>query len=178
MKPSFEKLLRLMFLVLVATLCWSLWAQAQPGANALEPPAVEAAAASTVPKVWLTFGLDRLAPLQSAPFAGLPLWQYLASLIYVFLAFYISKALDLFVAGRVKKWAKRTATKLDDLLVDLLRGPVRIVSFVILLHIGMQVYTWPKVLENLFSKALKIVVAVSITYVLLKAVDLDRKSVV
>ena len=172
MKPSFEKLLRLMFLVLVATLCWSLWAQAQPGANALEPPAVEAAAASTVPKVWLTFGLDRLAPLQSAPFAGLPLWQYLASLIYVFLAFYISKALDLFVAGRVKKWAKRTATKLDDLLVDLLRGPVRIVSFVILLHIGMQVYTWPKVLENLFSKALKIVVAVSITYVLLKAVDL------
>ena len=172
MKPSFEKLLRLMFLVLVATLCWSLWAQAQPGANALEPPAVEAAAASTVPKVWLTFGLDRLAPLQSAPFAGLPLWQYLASLIYVFLAFYISKALDVFVAGRVKKWAKRTATKLDDLLVDLLRGPVRIVSFVILLHIGMQVYTWPKVLENLFSKALKIVVAVSITYVLLKAVDL------
>ena len=172
MKPSFEKLLRLIFLVLVATLCWSLWAQAQPGANALEPPAVEAAAASTVPKVWLTFGLDRLAPLQSAPFAGLPLWQYLASLIYVFLAFYISKALDLFVAGRVKKWAKRTATKLDDLLVDLLRGPVRIVSFVILLHIGMQVYTWPKVLENLFSKALKIVVAVSITYVLLKAVDL------
>ena len=172
MKPSFEKLLRLMFLVLVATLCWSLWAQAQPGTNALEPPTVEAAAASTVPKVWLTFGLDRLAPLQSAPFAGLPLWQYLASLIYVFLAFYISKALDVFVAGRVKKWAKRTATKLDDLLVDLLRGPVRIVSFVILLHIGMQVYTWPKVLENLFSKALKIVVAVSITYVLLKAVDL------
>lgn len=168
----FERYLKLTFLVLVAALGWSLCAQAQFATNApapLEPEAVVIVQAP--PKVWLTFGLDRLAPLRYAPFADIPLWQYLSSLIYIFLAFYVSKALDALIATRVKKWAEKTTTKFDDLLVDLLRGPVRIVSFVILLHVGMQVYAWPTVLEDFFSKALKIIVAVSITYVLLKAVD-------
>ncbi|MBI3192827.1 MAG: hypothetical protein HYZ36_09190, partial [Pedosphaera parvula] len=121
--------------------------------------------------VWLTFGLDRLPFLQYRPFADIPLWQYLASLIYIFLAFYVSKVLDHFIRQRVRSWAEQTATKLDDVIIDLVRGPGKIVSFVILLHIGMQVYTWPAVLEEFFSKALKIIVACSLTYVLLKGVD-------
>jgi MscS family membrane protein len=164
-------MLKLPFYIFIASLCWSVWAQAQPATNAPAPSAVEATAASTPPEVWLTFGLDRLAPLQSAPFAGIPLWQLLASLIYIFLAFYISKALDVLIAGRVKRWAEKTTTKLDDSLVQVLRGPVKIIAFVILLHIGMRVYSWPEVLADFLSKALKIIVAVSITYVLLKVVD-------
>jgi MscS family membrane protein len=171
-KLLFEKHLKLTFLVLVGTLYWSLPALAQLATNAPAPLDLETVVIGQgPPKVWLTFGLDRLAPLRYAPFADIPLWQYLSSLIYIFLAFYISRMLDAFITGRVKKWAAKTTTKIDDLLVDLLRGPVRIVSFVILLHVGMQVYAWPAVLENFFSKALNIVVAVSITYVLLKAVD-------
>jgi MscS family membrane protein len=153
-------------------LCGSAWAQDQPVTYTLAPPAPDAAATPPSPKVWLTFGLDRLAPLQHAPLAGIPLWQYLASLLYIFLAFYVSKALDAFITVRVRRWAEETSTKLDDLLVELLRGPVRIIAFVILLHIGMRVYSWPEALADFFSKALKIIVAVSITYVLLKAVDL------
>lgn len=164
----FEKLLKLLFLVLFLTLGWSLWVQAQPATNAA-PAAITTEPAA--PKVWLTFGLDRLAPLQAEPFAGIPLWQLLASFLYIFLAFYLSKGLDAFIAGRVKKWAERTATRLDDLLVQVMRGPVKIIAFVILLHIGMRVYSWPEALADFFSKALKIIVAVSITYVLLRAVD-------
>jgi MscS family membrane protein len=152
-------------------LFWSLWAQAQPATNAPSTSVVESTVESTPPKVWLTFGLDRIAPLQAAPFADIPLWQFLASFIYIFLAFYVSKALDSFITGRVKRWAARSATKIDDQLLQVLRGPVKIISFVILLHIGMRVYSWPDVLTDFFSKALKIIVAVSITYVLLKAVD-------
>lgn len=174
-KPIFDKQFKPAFLVLCVLFCWTLWAQAQPVTNAPAPPApaaVEASAAvKSAPKVWLTFGLDRVAPLRYAPFADIPLWQYLSSLIYIFLAFYFSRLLDAFIAGRAKKWAEKTTTKFDDLLVEMLRGPVRIVTFVILLHIGMQVYSWPAVLEDFFSKALKIIVAVSITYVLLKSVD-------
>jgi MscS family membrane protein len=36
----------------------------------------------------------------------------------------------------------------------------------------MKVYAWPEVLENFFSKSLKIFVACSITYVLIKGIDL------
>jgi MscS family membrane protein len=169
MKLKFNKPWKLTFLLLISVLCWSLCVQAQPATNG---PAPET---STVvkgePKMWLTFGLDRLASLRYAPVAGIPLWQYISSFLYIFLAFYGSRLLDTFIAGRLKKWAERTATKLDDMLVNLLRGPVRIVTFVILLHIGMRVYSWPELLEDVFSKALKIIVAVSITYVLLRVVD-------
>src|SRR6185436_19456326 len=120
----------------------TLWAQAQPVTNATaSPPAAETSPPKTGETVvWLTFGLDRVPLLQSQPFAGIPLWQFLASLIYIFLAFYVSKFLDHFIRERVRKWAEKTSTKLDDLLIDLVRGPVKIVAFVILLHIGMRIY--------------------------------------
>lgn len=124
-----------------------------------------------VQEVWLTFGLDRIAPLRYAPVGGIPLWQYASSLLYVVIALYLSRFLDAVVTKRLRLWASRTTTKLDDILIDLLHGPLRLISFVILLHLGMQVYTWPGVLEEFFSKGLKIVVAFSITYVLLRGVD-------
>lgn len=135
------------------------------------PAAAWAQVAPAPPGVWLTFGLDRLTALQAAPFAGISLWQYLASLIYILLAFYLSKGLDAFINGRLKELAGRTETAVDDLVIELLRGPVRVTSFVILLHMGMRIYSWPEGAAAFFSKGLKVIVAVSITYVLLKLVD-------
>jgi len=152
---------------------WSnAWAQI-PATNAPAPIAEAiVTAAVKAPEIWLTFGLDRLPWLGVHPIAGIPLWQYLASIIYIFLAFYVSKLLDFFIRERVQKWAEKTETKLDDLLVNLVRGPVKVVSFVILLHIGMRVYSWPETIAVFLSNALKIIVACSITYVLLKAIDM------
>jgi len=123
------------------------------------------------PDIWLTFGLDRVPWLQIKPFAGIPLWQFLSSVLYIFLAFYVSKLLDFVIRERIAKWAEKTETKFDDVLVGLVRGPVKVVSFVVLLHIGMEVYSWPEGFSRFLSVALKLVVALSITYVLLKTVD-------
>ena len=122
-------------------------------------------------RTWLTFGLDRIGILQVHAM-GNPLWQYLASFIYIVLAFYISRLLDFFIHVRLRKWAERTETKLDDLLLELLRGPVKIISFVILLHVGLRVFSWPTAAETFISNGLKIAVACSLTYVALKGVDL------
>jgi MscS family membrane protein len=103
---------------------------------------------------------------------GNPLWQYLASLIYIVLAFYISQLLDYVIQVQLRRWAARTATRFDDLLLELLRGPVKIVAFVILLHIGLQVFAWPDWAARLISNGLKITVACSLTYVAIKFVDL------
>ncbi|MBA4150103.1 MAG: mechanosensitive ion channel [Verrucomicrobia bacterium] len=121
---------------------------------------------------YLTFGLDRVKILTYKGFLGLPLWQYVASLIYIFLAFYVSKFLDFVTRIWLKRWASKTSTKLDDLLLELLNGPVKIVAFVIFLHIGLNVFSWPEWIESFFSKFLRVIVAVSITYTLLKAVDI------
>src|SRR5436190_21439095 len=79
---------------------------------------------------WLTFGLDRV-PFLRHQVLGNPLWQYVASFIFIVLAFYAAKLLDQFMQVQLRKWAQRTSTKIDDLLVELLRGPIKIITFVI-----------------------------------------------
>lgn len=123
------------------------------------------------PDTWLTFGLNKI-PALNRDVLGNPLWQYIASLIYIILAFYISKLLDYIIQVQLRRWASRTATTFDDLLLELLRGPVRIIAFVIFLHVGLRVFDWPDWASTFISNALKIIVACSITYVALKLVDL------
>jgi MscS family membrane protein len=120
---------------------------------------------------WLSFGLDRISWLRT-DVMGNPLWQYLASLLYIALAFYASKLLDYVVQVQLRKWAARTRTRLDDLMVELLHGPVKIVCFVVLLHIGLRVFAWPAWGAKFISGGLIILVAATLTYVAIKFVDL------
>lgn len=103
---------------------------------------------------------------------GNELWKYLFSLIYIFLAFYVSKVLDFLTRVWLKKWAAKTATRFDDLVLDLLNGPVKIVSFIIFLRIGLNVFEWPALLQNVLAKSFTIIVAVTLTYMVLKFIDL------
>lgn len=118
----------------------------------------------------LTFGLDQVSALQTTVF-GNPLWQYLASFLFILLAFYVSKLLDYLVRVRLKRWAAGTANQLDDVIVQLVQGPVKVVAFVVLLHVGLNVFDWPDWAKRFLSVGLKLTVAVSITYVLISALD-------
>jgi MscS family membrane protein len=138
-------------------------------AGAPAEPAHQSAVATA--RTWLTFGLDRIELLRGEVM-GNPIWQYLASLCYIVLAFYVSKLLDYIIQVQLKKWAAKTATKFDDLLLELLHGPVKIISFVVLLHVGLRVFAWPDWASVLISNGLKITVACSLTYVAVKCVDL------
>lgn len=119
--------------------------------------------------------VERLAeylPFLKYEWLGNELWKYVASLLYIFLAFYVSKLVDYLTRVWLKRWADKTETKFDDLLLELLRGPVRVVCFVILLHVGLSVFEWPGAVEEVLSKGLIIIVAASLTYMLIKFVDL------
>ena len=105
-------------------------------------------------------------------FFGNELWKYIFSLIYIFLAFYVSKLLDYLTRVWLKKWADKTKSKLDDLLLELLNGPVKIISFVIFLRIGLDVFDWPLQVQNGLSKGFVVIVAITITYAVMKLVDL------
>jgi MscS family membrane protein len=118
----------------------------------------------------LSFGLDRVPGLER-PLFDVPLWQYLAMLLYILLAFAAAKTLDYVIGVRLKKWAARTETQWDDILIETLHGPIKVIAFVILLHVGFNVFPWPLWLAGYLSKALVIVVACSLTYVALKLVD-------
>lgn len=118
----------------------------------------------------LTFGLSEIPSLQ-APLFGKPRWQYLATLLYGFLAFLVSKALDWLVKSRLQRWAEQTPSKWDDILVGLADGPVKVISFVVLIHIGVHLFDWPDRIERIVTLLTTILVAFSILYVLMRAVD-------
>lgn len=142
--------------------------------RALDKPESEVSTSSRLDKETpLTFGLDRISFLQREVPNGIPLWQYPASLIYILLAFVLAKCIDFGTRIYVKQWAERTKTKFDDLMLTLLRGPLNLISFVILLHIGLQVFNWPQWFEEILRKGLKIAVACSLTYMAIELVDLS-----
>jgi small-conductance mechanosensitive channel len=121
--------------------------------------------------VWLTFGLDRV-PWMRETIMRIPLWQYIASFIYIFLAFYVSKLVDFWISGALKRWAARTRKRFDDIVLELFRGPIKVIAFVILLHLGLRIFSWPQWFADFLSKALRVAVAVSLTYMTLRFIDL------
>jgi MscS family membrane protein len=156
-------------------LAWCFWADAAqpaPATNAVPDIPVKLVPADvSTNTAYLTFGLDRIEALQTQRF-GIPYYQYLASVIYIFLALFAARLIDWIIGSILKTWAKRTTTRLDDILLELLHGPVKVIAFVIFLHVGLRVFPWPDWIENFISKVLQVVVAISLTYLALKTVDM------
>jgi len=157
-----------------------LWTNVPQGRYAIIARAVPATGPSVdsapvnlrVYSALLTFWLDGIPFLNSNKVFDIPLWQFAASLIYIFLAFYISKILDFLTRVWLKHWARKTATKFDDLVLDVLNGPIKIVAFIIFLRIGLEVFIWPPMVQSVLSKGFTIVIAWTLTYMALKFVDL------
>jgi len=118
----------------------------------------------------LSFGMDQVDALQFE-IGGKPLWQFLAFAIYLVLAFMVSKLLDRLIKTWIKSWASRTRNQWDDIVAGLLDGPVKVVAFVLFFHLGLHIFDWPEWIEAWISRLTVLIVFVSITYVLLKAID-------
>lgn len=175
MKFRFDIAYRLGLIVLLVVVFWSVWANAQSSGPvtstnlpAVTPPASPPVTATNT----LAFGLDGIKILNAYDILGQALWKYVASLIYVALAFCIAWFLD-FVVGA---WLRRAATKAKlqsgDLLIKLVRGPIKVVAFVIILNIGLGVFDWPLRAQLMLSRGLIVIVACSVTYVAMKVVEL------
>lgn len=144
-------------------------------ANSNAASAIDASSASkpTGALEWrLTFGLDGIGFLQREFPKGIQLWLYPASLIYVLLALAAARLLDYLAHTYMKRWADRTKTKFDDVVVTLIEGPIKVICFVVLLHVGLQVLPWPEWIEAYVLKVLTLGVALSVTYMATKFVDL------
>ena len=160
--------------VLLGVAFWSVWVSAQPATNA---PA--ATATNGLPRVLvkldahpLTFGLDQVDFLRDNSLLEQPLWKYAASLVYIALAFGVAWLIDFIVNLWLKHWASRKPATQGDWLLDLLRGPVKVVLFIIFLNVGLNIFEWPERAQLFLSHAFIVVVAFAVTYVVLKLVDL------
>ena len=175
MKVRFNGVFRCLLVVFLAVAMGSLWAVAQTKVNkagtGTNGPSTLGKRAELLGGHYLTFGLDRLEPLNNHSLLGQPLWKYPASLIYILLAFYFSKLIDIVARVWLKRLAERTETKLDDLLLEVLEGPIKMVAFVLFLNVGLNIFDWPQRVGLYLSKGLVLVVAASLTYLIIKILN-------
>ncbi len=175
MKGKSDTAWRFLLFVLVVMWAWSVWAaQSQSSTNATPPagsnrPPVLVRTFENLGSNHLTFKLDEVPVLHDNSFLGEPLWKYAASAIYIFLAFYVSKLLDWITRVWLRR-VTRSQSRLKELLLGLLRGPIKVVLFVVLLDIGLNLFDWSPTAKLYLSKALILVVAASLTYLTIKIV--------
>ena len=180
---TFQSIYHGMLALFIGGMVWSFWASAQPTPGQGASPGQLRGGASTnlsttatgirpMQEVHLTFGLDEYAFLRENSVFEIPLWQYVASLLFILVAFLSARVLGFIIGGWVKRWAGKTKTKTDDLLIDLLHGPVKLIAFVVFLHVGLTLFDWPKPVETFLVRMLVILVAISFTRMLTKIVDL------
>src|SRR5690606_40103007 len=99
MKLKFETFYRAFIFVLVVALVWSVWssvAQAAGQGASTNAPGEQSSQASSnsepppTPK-WIKKLSEEHAPFLTQVWLGNEVWKYLFSLVYIFLAFYVSK---------------------------------------------------------------------------------------
>ena len=186
MRIQFDKFYRGFLILLCAMLLVSVWRLAAQDSNTTatnsgSPASVTVTAtAGTDAKVaakpmatpeWIE-QLAATMPFLKWTLWGNELWKYLFSLIYIFLAFYVSKLLDYLTRVWLKRWAEKTETKFDDLVLELLNGPVKVVAFIVFLRIGLDVFSWPEMVQKFLTKGFTVVVAITLTYMVMKFIDL------
>ena len=180
-------LLQLGMFLCSATLVWSLWslslaAETTNTTTVAKGTDMASKASALTRKVIneefiqshqteLSFWINHVPGMEEL-FLGIPRWQYVASLLYLILAFSVSRAMDWLIRNRLKHWASKTDTEWDDILVKLAEGPVKAITLVFLIHIGLELYNWPLWLEINISRLSLIVGAVALTFIALRVIDL------
>ena len=169
MKFRFVVFYRLGLALLLIAAFWSVWASAQSPGGAVAPAGAHSEAATNA---FPAFGFDNFRLMKETLVMGQPLAKYAASGTFIVLAFAVAWFLDFIVSVWLARRANRMKTPYDELILKLLRGPVKVVAFVILLNIGLGVFDWPARAQLLMSRGLIVIVACSVTYVAMKLVEL------
>lgn len=164
-------LVRIYLALVSAFVLWSVWTSVAAGEPVPSTTGNTNVVARYQPPDWIA-RLAESAPVLRYEILGNELWKYILSLVYVFLAFVLAKAADAVFRGWLKRLAARTETQLDDLLLDTLRNPIKIVFFVIFLRIGLEVFDWPEVAQTILNKVFTLIVAGTVTYTIIKVLDL------
>ncbi|MCK4326733.1 mechanosensitive ion channel family protein [bacterium] len=97
---------------------------------------------------------------------NIALWQYGLFALVVLGAVIFSKVIDFLVIVRLKKLTARTRTPLDDIAIEVMRKPLRLIIVIAGIILGLRIFQVD--VKNLLG----VLVGIVVTYTLVKLVDL------
>lgn len=153
-----------------AALAQSLGGSPEPAGTAAQGP-VAAVESGPGPG---GLGLERVEGLQGTVL-GIPAWQYLAAFAYLVLAYVASRLVDWLIRNQLRKLALKSATQVDDAVLEISRRPLKIAVFVALLHVSLKALSWPAWAAGFVSGLLKGAVGVTLAYLAFRFVDVGME---
>ena len=118
----------------------------------------------------LTFGLDSIDVLRTSVL-GRPLWQNLATILYLGLAFLAAGVLDRVLRFQLNHWVRRSDIRWDEVTVRRLAGPIKLVTFLAILDVGLELFDWPDWIEIWVAKLSYVAIGASLLMAFIKVVD-------
>ena len=97
---------------------------------------------------------------------NIALWQYGLFALVVLAAVIFSKVIDFLVIVRLKRLTARTRTPLDDIAIEVMRKPLRLIIVIAGIILGLRIFQVD--VKNLLG----VLVGIVVTYTLVKLVDL------
>ncbi|MCK4423239.1 MAG: mechanosensitive ion channel family protein [Candidatus Omnitrophica bacterium] len=105
-------------------------------------------------------------------FMGNQLWQYGLFLIVILLSVTLAKLLDYFLTEKVKKLTDKTKTRLDDIIAQTMRTPIKLIILVLGIKLGSGIFELPEKVTANLGNIFEALIAVVITVTIVKTVDL------
>ncbi len=119
-----------------------------------------------------TLGLEGIPELNQHSFLGVALWQWVLGILYVALACLVSWLIDYIFRNGLKKLTARTQSRYDDLALDAVKGPLRVLVFVLLLSAGLNVLELPAWVETWLLRAFMLLSGGALALMGWRAIDL------
>lgn len=108
--------------------------------------------------------LDRL-------FLGNPLSHWLAALAWACGAWLVGRALSWASSNSLKRLASRTATRLDDILVGALRGPLVAIITLFGIYLAFHQLELPERMDQGVDRTIKVATVLALTWLLARLMD-------
>jgi MscS family membrane protein len=112
---------------------------------------------------------DRLTYTQ---WLGVAVWRWMALLLLVPLAYGVSFLIALILLSLASPIYRRTPTAVDDRLVEMLKGPLRLFLAVCLFHYGMISLALPLLLRQLLGQLELVAATAAVAWFLLRLTDM------
>ena len=143
---------------------------------------VSAATVAQIPALYDEFGFGPLARWLPEPFfeiqaLDLQLWQWIALLVLVPVAWLLALTLSTLVIRVMRFFVGRTTTKLDDRIVHLVEGPVRLALIVGFFALGTLPLTLPLATRDWLRGLESVLIIVAVAWALLRLVDLGALAI-
>lgn len=113
----------------------------------------------------------KLGFLTDTFFLGNTLWQYILFAIVVLLSFAIGKMVYYILKHHVSKITSKTSTRLDDLIIKVLQGPLVAAIFIIGLQYGLAFLTIADEFAAFLSSVLSILVSLTVIWFVMRLSD-------